>query len=131
MKCKFPVDGCDCGKKAVVIVTDGENFVPLCVLHEGVANLSLLEDCEVVELFDDSGVSIVLDTKPVGKMAANTQSTLKRCWKCKQRLPLSEFYKNRTKNDGLATECKDCRMDLENARRNKNRDVHGSYAFYL
>lgn len=32
----------------------------------------------------------------------------KRCTKCGQRLPLSEFYRNRAARDGRAYECKPC-----------------------
>lgn len=35
-------------------------------------------------------------------------TTQKRCCKCKQEKPISEFYKNRTLKDGLTTACKPC-----------------------
>lgn len=35
--------------------------------------------------------------------------TTKRCSKCKQSKPISEFYKNRSTKDGLDNECKICR----------------------
>lgn len=33
---------------------------------------------------------------------------MKRCSKCGRELPLSEFYKNKGKKDGLMCWCKDC-----------------------
>ena len=33
---------------------------------------------------------------------------MKTCYKCKEEKPFSDFYKNRTKKDGLCNECKIC-----------------------
>lgn len=38
----------------------------------------------------------------------NIELATKHCWKCNRVLPLSEFYKNRSKSDGLAGWCRDC-----------------------
>lgn len=35
---------------------------------------------------------------------------MKTCFKCKKTLSISEFYPNRTKNDGLSTYCKKCEI---------------------
>lgn len=37
----------------------------------------------------------------------------KQCSKCKRILPVSEFYKNKTRKDGLATMCKDCAIEYK------------------
>lgn len=41
---------------------------------------------------------------------------LKRCCRCQMQLPLSEFYKDVSRNDGLTIECKSCKRErrLEN-----------------
>lgn len=33
---------------------------------------------------------------------------LKWCWQCKQHKPIIKFYKNKSKKDGLRTECIEC-----------------------
>lgn len=37
-----------------------------------------------------------------------TMDDMKRCYKCKETLPRSEFYKNRAQHDGLQGTCKPC-----------------------
>ena len=32
----------------------------------------------------------------------------KQCYKCKAVLPVTQFYRNRTRKDGLADDCKHC-----------------------
>ena len=34
---------------------------------------------------------------------------MKKCWKCKTKKPLNEFYKNRTQYDGYSGMCKGCK----------------------
>lgn len=41
---------------------------------------------------------------------------IKRCTACKNHLPLDRFHRNRSKPDGLATECKPCAIAKVNAR---------------
>jgi len=53
----------------------------------------------------------------------------KRCPKCKQYKLYSDFNKNKTKKDGLQTECKDChRLMLK--RNNPNRFTPDRKEFY-
>lgn len=40
---------------------------------------------------------------------------LKRCSRCKEEKIISEFYKDRTRKDGIADRCKDCQKVLNNA----------------
>lgn len=44
----------------------------------------------------------------------------KKCCKCKKVLSVEEFYKNKSKKDGLTTECKVCNKVLKKARREAN-----------
>lgn len=37
----------------------------------------------------------------------------KRCWRCKETKPVSEFYKNRSKKDGLQDRCKGCTQERD------------------
>ena len=46
----------------------------------------------------------------------------KRCYKCKQELPLGEFHKNRTRKDGLDHHCKKCKKRHAREYREENRD---------
>lgn len=56
---------------------------------------------------------------------------IKYCYKCQQSKPLQDFTKNKSKKDGLATECKPCKkiMDKEYFEKNaqKIRDVVAKY----
>ena len=38
---------------------------------------------------------------------------MKTCWKCKQTKELTEFGLNKSKPDGLSTECRPCKTELE------------------
>ena len=50
----------------------------------------------------------------------------KTCPKCKQEKPLSEFYKNRSRKDGLQAWCKDCFRGYQRAycRTERGRENH-------
>ncbi|HCI1950464.1 TPA: hypothetical protein NOE94_003118 [Pseudomonas aeruginosa] len=50
-------------------------------------------------------------------------SLLKRCTGCGEHLPQSCFYKNRSKSDGLATECKSCDKSRLANRYKNNREA--------
>lgn len=43
----------------------------------------------------------------------------KRCWACKRQLPTSAFYANRTTQDGLSSECRECRRSRYPAKSSK------------
>jgi len=47
---------------------------------------------------------------------------MKKCYKCKQELPLSDFPKNSGKKDGLGTECRPCRKVYLKSYYAKNRE---------
>ena len=49
--------------------------------------------------------------------------TEKKCTRCKQHKPLSEFYKDKSRGDGLAPTCRFCLRAIEHARR----DAPGSF----
>jgi len=49
---------------------------------------------------------------------------VKRCYVCQQDKPLTAFYKNKTKKDGLATECKECKRTLDKISYLRNREKH-------
>jgi hypothetical protein len=38
----------------------------------------------------------------------NKDRTKRKCWRCGRILSLDKFYKNKSKHDGLCTECKEC-----------------------
>ena len=38
---------------------------------------------------------------------------MKRCYRCKEIKPITEFYKNRAKKDGIATPCKSCHREID------------------
>ena len=46
---------------------------------------------------------------------------MKTCWKCKQTKEFIEFGRNRSKPDGLATECKPCKREQDKAVYFKNK----------
>lgn len=48
----------------------------------------------------------------------------KLCWSCGYDKPLIEFYNNKSKKDGLTTECKLCVKRLNQGRREKDLDRH-------
>jgi 5-methylcytosine-specific restriction endonuclease McrA len=48
---------------------------------------------------------------------------MKKCWECNTTKSLTEFYKNKSKKDGLTTECKFCIT----VRRKLNREKHVDY----
>ena len=52
---------------------------------------------------------------------AHDHSKGKVCPKCKEHLPLSEFYKNKSKKDGLSYSCKSCAIKYQNDRCSFNR----------
>ena len=45
---------------------------------------------------------------------------IKYCYKCQQEKPLESFTKNKSKKDGLATECKPCKKSLDKTYFEKN-----------
>jgi hypothetical protein len=51
-----------------------------------------------------------------------TEST-KYCWKCKQSKPLDDFGRNRSKSDGLQSECKECVREYNRRYNKKNKEV--------
>lgn len=56
-------------------------------------------------------------------MAVNLQqSDFKTCYRCKKTLPITEFYKDRSKTDGLSPECKDCSRKRGKEYRKKNKE---------
>jgi hypothetical protein len=57
-------------------------------------------------------------------MAGKDSIPLKRCTKCRSDKPLGEFHKNRSKRDGLATECKPCVIAKVMARYAADPDAH-------
>ena len=44
---------------------------------------------------------------------------LKRCSKCREERQITKFSKNRSTNDGLSSQCKDCCKDYKDAKREK------------
>ena len=42
-------------------------------------------------------------------MKADFEKGTKVCSKCKRELPISEFHKNKSRNDGIYSQCKQCR----------------------
>jgi hypothetical protein len=55
-------------------------------------------------------------------------TTLKTCLKCKQERNVTAFNRNRTKVDGLSTECKDCIREYSKRYRNAHKSELTSYA---
>jgi HNH endonuclease len=51
----------------------------------------------------------------------------KRCWKCGETKPTSEFFRNRSRWDGLCDECKACRAARFREYRQKNRAKLDAY----
>jgi hypothetical protein len=47
----------------------------------------------------------------------------KQCSRCKKTKPLDQFDRNRARGDGLATECKTCRTELYEQRRDRGRVI--------
>lgn len=52
---------------------------------------------------------------------------LKKCSQCKQFEPLTEFHKNKTRKDGLATMCKDCNKENSKKQYRKDPKKHMEY----
>lgn len=50
----------------------------------------------------------------------------KRCGRCTENVSLSEFGKNRSRTDGLQSECKACRVVVRSAWYEKHKDSHNS-----
>jgi hypothetical protein len=48
---------------------------------------------------------------------------MKYCWKCKQNKEFIEFGQNRSKPDGLSTECKPCKRKQDNEYAARNREA--------
>ena len=51
----------------------------------------------------------------------------KKCSTCKKVKPISKFYKNKAKYDGLSNNCKDCSNEYSKNWREKNPDYHKEY----
>lgn len=49
---------------------------------------------------------------------------MKICYSCKEQKPDCEFNKNRTRKDGLATNCKDCNKVVSRLYYKENKDLH-------
>lgn len=54
-------------------------------------------------------------------------SDVKRCSKCGEDKPVSEFYKNRQTKDGLQPECKSCKNKYQDAKRKANPEKFNAY----
>lgn len=52
----------------------------------------------------------------------------KRCSKCGEWKPYTEFYKNSTYTDGYAGKCKECKKDYQQKWRENNREEHRAYS---
>lgn len=52
---------------------------------------------------------------------------MKRCYKCHRVLSESEFYKNKTKKDGLCDECKECNIQQRENYSIRNKDKISQY----
>jgi hypothetical protein len=48
---------------------------------------------------------------------------MKTCWKCKQTKKLTEFCCNKSNFDGLATECRPCKLEIEREYVAKNKEA--------
>jgi len=46
----------------------------------------------------------------------------KRCYQCKNELPISRFHNNKNKTDGKCTVCKDCMRDVVRKNKQNNRE---------
>lgn len=49
--------------------------------------------------------------------------TEKKCWLCKEIKPVSEFYKNSSRKDGLCSECKECKRKSNKEWTSKNPEI--------
>jgi hypothetical protein len=58
---------------------------------------------------------------------------MKKCYACGKKLPVESFYKNKSKQDGLATECKFCssKKDREYQIRNADQIKERRHEYYL
>ena len=54
---------------------------------------------------------------------------MKRCWKCGETKSESEFYKNRSRSDGLDSCCKKCNNSRKRVRVNRDRYVLGKKVY--
>jgi tRNA G26 N,N-dimethylase Trm1 len=52
----------------------------------------------------------------------NNNEQLKKCSHCGRMLPVSEFYKNSGKKDGLSNNCKECAKKMAKTYQRKNRE---------
>lgn len=52
------------------------------------------------------------------------------CSKCKQKLSIDKFSKNKTKSDGYQSECKKCRSQMQKEYSAKNREMLNEYNRY-
>lgn len=59
-------------------------------------------------------------------MMADFEKGTKVCSKCKRKLPITEFYKNKSQKDGLHCCCKDCKIEWTHKYRKtqKGREAH-------
>jgi hypothetical protein len=61
--------------------------------------------------FFDEEIPVELNLKlhhPLIKLPIEINLKLKKCWKCQQHKSLNEFHKNKSKKDGIASNCKQC-----------------------
>ncbi len=62
----------------------------------------------------------------VGKQLKNYDVKTKKCRKCGQELPITEFYKNRSQPDGLQSYCNSCMYSYATAAKKRRSDVANS-----
>jgi 5-methylcytosine-specific restriction endonuclease McrA len=53
---------------------------------------------------------------------------MKKCKKCNVTKPVTEYYKNKTYSDGVASTCKSCKREYQSRWREENREDHRAYS---
>ena len=53
---------------------------------------------------------------------------LKKCYFCKKKKPLKEFYKNKARIDGVMSNCKECSKKIAREKRERNLESHKARA---
>lgn len=61
------------------------------------------------------------------RLAEMTSPYLKKCSRCQEDKPLSDFYKKAKSKDGLMPSCKKCHYEIQKEWQNKNKDKRSSY----
>lgn len=49
------------------------------------------------------------------------EKQVKQCRRCKRVLPITEFHKSRNRKDGLQSECKECRCEIDKQARERRK----------